>query len=207
MKKILSIFIICFALQGCNSNSKDAELVYNRSDINTDVSFIVVLPTTTPDGTMNSYTKLVSASIYLKWASIYGKKAIPAEPVIEKIFANSAMKNAYIQLVSSMNNAGTITGTLQNTAIKLLLSAMNKKLGIPDNSRYALSTMTGTEADYNNGKPVQIKIGLFDVNESAWKVITKTEDTKNGIANFKLSYNGIVNNHFTTIKNNIETAK
>ena len=207
MKKIFVAFMCIFAcfLQACST--KYAQISYSRPDIETDVSAVFVFPTTTHDGEVNTATQLVGASIYSKWSSIYGKKAIPTGPDIEQLLKQKNIREAYMKVVSTLDNVSVLEQTLRNENVKKFLNLLIEELKIGKDSRIALSIMFRTEKGYDKGEPVYVNIGLFDVNNLTWKLITKTESKKGTITTFKVDYNGIVNQHFSSIKKNVEPIK
>ena len=208
MKKILLVCIFCCLLQAC-SGGKRANVLYTRPDIETQVSTVIVFPTTTADGTINDDTKLMSKSIYANWTNIYGKKAIPGDPVVEKMLEQKATREVYLSIVDTLGSAdsNSIEKTLKSAAVKKFLQTITSKLGAGSNARFAISVIYGSEKGYDNGQPLKLNIGLFDFNGSTWKVITETESQKGAITTFKIDYNGIINQHFTSIEENIEQVK
>ena len=194
----------CF-LQACST--KYAQVSYSRPDIETDVSAVIVFPTTTPDGEVNTATQLIGVSIYSKWSSIYGKKAIPTGPDIEQLLKQKNIREAYVKVVSTLDNVSVLEQTLRNENVRKFFNLLIEELKIGKDSRIALSIMFGTEKGYDKDEPVYVNIGLFDVNNLTWKLITKTESKKGTITTFKVDYNGIVNQHFSNIKENVEPIK
>lgn len=196
---------MCF-LQACSV--KHAQMIYHRPDIETNVSAVVVLPTTTASAEVNKSTKMVATSIQSGWSKIYGKKAIPAGPAMEQLLKNENTKQAYLKLISTLDKTSAIEQVLNNAGVKQLLDSLTKDLKLGANARIAVSLMRGTEEGYDKGSPVYINVGLFDLNSLTWKVITKTESEKSGkISNFKLDYNGIIKGHFATIEESVEKIK
>ena len=100
---------------------------------------MIVFPTTTPDGEVNTATQLVGASIYSKWSSIYGKKAIPAGPAIEQLLKQKNIREAYMKVVSTFDNVSVLEQTLRNENVRKFLNLLIEELKIGKDSRIALS--------------------------------------------------------------------
>lgn len=203
MKKILLILCLCLFTQAC-STTKNAEVIYSRSDIKTEVSAVIVFPTITPNIEINDSTKLVSGIISSKWTGVYGKKAIPADPIMAELLKNKTSREYLGKLVSALDSTSGIEQILKDANIQKFVQELTSKLGAAGNTRLALSIMYGDEKSYNSGAPLYINVGLFDVKGLTWKVITKTESVKGKLGNFKLDAAGIASEHFASITTNLE---
>jgi hypothetical protein len=212
MKRLKCIGLVAITsclLSACISSHKnEAEVIYSRPDVSTEVSKLIVFPTTNFEGQTTNDIRLVDASINANWIKLFGKdKAIPAGLAIEQISNQIGKKigqNPYILFISMLDNISGVEQVLADENVKKFIELVTDKLGAAGKSQFALALVSGSEEGYNKGEPIYINIGLFDVKTLTWKVITKTKSTKTKFGIFKTDYNGIIKDHFATIKNNIE---
>ena len=210
MKKLKCIGLVAVAsclLSACISSHKnEAEVIYSRPDVVTQVEKLIVFPTTNFEGQATKDIRLVDASINANWIKLFGKdKTIPAGLVIEQI-SNQIGKNAYMSFVRMLDDVSGVEQILADENVRKFIQLATDKLGAAGKSQFALALVKGSEESYNKGEPIYINIGLFDVKTLTWKVITKTKSTKTKFGVFKTDYNGIIKDHFATIKDNIENT-
>ncbi len=208
MNKLKFLGLVSIAsciLSACVSFHKnEAEVVYTRPDISTQVEKLIIFPAVNFEGQTTQDIRLIDLAINTNWVKLFGKdKAIPAGLAIEQI-ANQIGKNSYMSFVKSLDDISGMEQVLADEKVKKFIQLATDKLGTAGKSQFALALVEGSEESYNKGEPIKIHIGLFDIKTLTWKVITKTDSRKTKFGVFKTDYSGIVKDHFETIKNNIE---
>ncbi|GDX35557.1 hypothetical protein LBMAG18_00680 [Alphaproteobacteria bacterium] len=197
MKK-LYISIILLVLTSCKvSIGSKAEIIYNRDDLDSKISKIIMFPTTGFDGKVNNGSKFVDTSIVAGWASTYGvKNTIPSGMLVEKL-ASKIGSNFYGMFLKTMNDQSILEKVEKNDQFKKFSKQVTSNLG---NYYFAVSTINGGEKEYLAGKKIEMYVGLFDPKNLAWRIISKISVKKSAIANWKIDSQFLVNNSFAAIK-------
>ncbi len=205
MKKLCSLALIALFLSSCSAFGPKPQLIYDRADLNTSISKVIIFPTTDFNGKSSEGSKSVDFSINAGWAGTYGSdKVIPAGLVIEKI-SNGLGNDFYKKFVLSLDKVSAIEQISRNETIKKFAAEVMGKFG---NYPFALAIVSGGEAEYNSGQPVRLHIGLFDAKNLTWRLITKIEVQKGKVGNWKLASQSMILNSFDMIKKmNIAVAK
>ncbi len=197
MKKILSTLAVIFFATSCSVIGSKPQVVYHRGDLKYGVNKVIIFPTTDFSGKVSDGAKSVDMSIIAAWGNVYGSsKTIPAGIAIEKI-VNSIGKDAYLKLISSLDNASKAEQITANTAIKKFTHSVTEKLG---NYDFALAIISGGEKEYNAGAPVYLHLGLFNSKDLTWRLITKIEAKKGAVGNWKVASQAMIANSFEEIK-------
>ena len=197
MKKFLSTLTALTFLASCSAFGPKPHVLYDRPDLDTKVSKIIIFPTTDFSGKTNEGLKSVDLSINAGWAGAYGSdKVIPAGIVIEKISSNIG-KEFYKKFISSLDNVSAIEQILQSESVKKFVSEVTGKFG---NFQFALAIVSGGEAEYNAGQKIYLHIGLFDTKNLTWRLITKIETQKGAVGNWKIASQAMIFNSFEEIK-------
>ncbi len=197
MKKLYITALLILSLSSCSSFGPKPQVVYDRSDLNTNISKIIIFPTTDFNGKSSKASKAIDLSINAGWAGTFGSnKVIPAGLVIEKI-ANSLGNDFYKKFVSSLDNVSSIEQISKNETIKKFAGQIAGKLG---DFPLALAIISGGEEEYNSGQVVRLHLGLFDAKNLTWRLITKIEIKKGAVGNWKLDSQVMISNSFDMIK-------
>ena len=189
--------MLVLSLASCSSFGPKPKLLYDRSDLNTKVSKIIIFPTTDFNGKSSIGSKSIDLSINAAWAGAFGSdKVIPAGIVIEKI-SNTIGNDFYKKLVGSLDKASGIEQLSKNETIKKFAGEIIGKFG---EFPFALAIVSGGEAEYNAGQVVHLHIGLFDAKNLTWRLITKIEVQKGAVGNWKVASQAMISNSFDMIK-------
>ncbi len=110
--------------------------------------------------------------------------------------------DSYGKFIATLDNVSAIEQLTQNTKIQGLLKGITeqitKQTGVKTNFHLALAIISGGEAEYNSGQPVFLHIGMFDVSNLTWKIITKIEIKKGSspLSNWKIDSQLAIKNSF-----------
>ena len=197
MKKLCIATLLALSLASCSSFGPKPQLLYNRTDLDTKVSKIIIFPTTDFNGKSSAGSKSLDLSINAAWAGAFGSdKVIPAGIVIEKI-SNKMGNDFYKKFVATLDKTSEIEQLSGNKTIKKFAGEIVGKLG---EFPFALAIVSGGEAEYNAGQAVHLHIGLFDAKNLTWRLITKIEVQKGAVGNWKLASQAMISNSFDMIK-------
>ena len=197
MKKLCTATLLILSLASCSAFGPKPQLLYDRADLNTKVSKIIIFPTTDFNGKSSAGSKSIDLSINAAWAGAFGSdKVIPAGIVIEKI-SNTIGNDFYKKLVVSLDKISGIEQLSRNETIKKFAGEIMGKFG---EFPFALAIVSGGEVEYNAGQTVHLHIGLFDAKNLTWRLITKIEVQKGAVGNWNLASQAMISNSFDMIK-------
>lgn len=197
MKKILLSLAIIILTASCSMIGPKPHVVYERPDLDSKISRIIVFPTTDFNGKVSEAAKSINLSIISGWGGVYGAdKTIPAGIVIEKV-TNNIGKDSYAKFIKTLDNVSSIEQLGNNPNFKKFVTEITDKLG---NYQFALAIVSGGESEYNAGQPVYLHLGLFDTKNLTWRLITKIEAKKTAVSNWKVDSQLMVANSFDFFK-------
>lgn len=154
------------------------EVMYYRSDINSKINKIVLLPTTDFSGASTVETKDIDSLVAMHWIQICGVDKVSFAREKSGKIAKGIGGDFYAKFIRSIIQNDEIRHFANSAAIKNFSSRLVGEFG---DAQFAVSVISGTEAEYNNGKSVELYIALFDPNNLTWRFITKTTITKAAI--------------------------
>jgi hypothetical protein len=214
----ISKYILCSSLaviSACSLVSKGPQpnVVYERPDLTNKVEKLIIFPTTNFEGQETKETKAFDASINGSWIKVYGKdKVIPAGVIIKKV-VDSTGKNSYNGFINTLDNVSSIEQVLNNTNFKKFVSTLTDKISDVSKSKteyhFALAIISGGEKEYNAGQPVYLHLGLFDVKNFTWRVVTKIEIKKSNspLAKWQLDSQQAIHNSIKYFQEMNESKK
>jgi len=197
MKKILLSLALIILTTSCSMMVPKPHVVYERPDLDSKISKVIIFPTTDFNGKVSESAKNINLSIISGWGGVYGAdKTIPAGVLIEKV-ASGLGKDSYTKFIKTLDNVSGIEQLVSNPNFKKLVTDVTDKLG---NYQFALAIISGGEAEYNAGQPIYLHLGLFDTKNLTWRLITKIETKKTAVGNWKIASQVMVANSFEVFK-------
>lgn len=188
---LLVLSAIGFSLLSCSAMGPKPEVVYHRPDLKNKAEKVIIMPVT--DFTGESAGEGVASTVTSGWSKMYGAtNVVPVGPAIEKFG-----KTTYIEMLKTLDNVSTVEQMMKNAKIKKFISQVTGKFG---NYHLAFSVVEGSQSTYDAQQPVRVHLGLFDTENLTWKWITKVQDTKGKIGDWRASYGAMVSNSFDKAK-------
>ncbi len=197
MKKSLPILAIIAFVTSCSMIGPKPHTIYERTDLNSKISKVIVFPTTDFSGKVSAGAKSIDPSIIVGWGTVYGAdKTIPAGIIIEKV-TGAIGNNFYSKFISTLDNVSAIEQVASNPAVKNFASQITEKFG---NYQFALAIISGGEAEYNSGNSIYLHLGLFDTKNLTWRLIAKIETKKGAAGNWQVASKAMIANAFDAFK-------
>jgi hypothetical protein len=203
MKKSFFTAIAILLLTSCSAIGPKVHVAHDRSDLDVTINKIILFPTTDFSGKVTEDAKEINLSIISGWGGVYGAdKTIPAGIVIEKI-ANSMGNSVYSKFISGIDNVSQIEQTISDPKVKKFVNEIAEKLG---NYQFAVAIISGGKTQFDAGQEVHLHLGLFDTKNMTWRLITKAEEKKGLVGNWKAESQMMIAKSFNEIKKmNIKT--
>ena len=188
---LVGFYSLWFA--GCVTLGPKPEVVYHRADLKTKTKKVIVFPTTDFTGKKSPGAQDIDKVVVAGWTNLYGaKNVIPAGPVLEQL-TKVGGKDTYSKLISSLDNVSAVEQLHKNEEVRKLIGEITSKLG---NYNFSLAIVNGGKQEFDQKQPVRIHLGYFDSENLTWRWITKIEDTKGTIGDWRATSNMMVNNSF-----------
>lgn len=171
MKKFsLMLLLVSLVFSACGGGTEVK--IYHRADVNTADSKIIVFPMLLCSGNQISaangqYSNPIADALLTKsWAGALG--AANAISIPKLAFDKIPMANEAINLmIRAADSASAVEQTGSTTSF---INAIKSQFG---DGALAFALVFQDKAAYDNGKLVQLNIGLFDTKMMTWKWITK----------------------------------
>lgn len=184
-------------LVGCSSVGPKPQVIYHRPDVKSTTNKVIAMPVTDFSGKRSTAAKAIEPQVLAGWAKMYGKsRVVPSGPVVDQLSGDYA--DQYLKLLQTVDDVSAIEQMHQNPKFRDLIAKITGTVGA---ANLAFAIVNGGSTEYDNGQPVNLHLGFFDVRNMTWKWITKVEDTKSMFfGKFEVSAMQMVSNSFSTAR-------